>query len=205
MIAPGVIACGGDGAISQRSDKNDLRSGETRAEAREPSAAGAKPMGEPLVEPREPPTAVAPAVDTTAPGEMAPPDADDAAPAAEAREETATSSERELPRGTVSIVGEAYPLPETHEASEEPCVCPVASPGISTVEELRALRAEARYRQPQGSAVRVAGGPPEGFERPPPAAGDHGPAIPGGFERPPVSTDDLGPSGSPAPERSGAW
>lgn len=71
------------------------------------------------------------------------------------------------------------------------CVCPI-DPELSDERETRGVVVpdERRYRHPDGSAVTVAGGPPEGFERQPGTDEVYGRAAPGGFDRDPRGTLD---------------
>src|SRR5690606_1217416 len=101
----------------------------------------------------------------------------------------------------VSNVGEAFPVRVEQEgqAAAAECVCEV-EPEVVDAEVLREEQERARYRQPMGTATRVAGGPPEGFERPPGSDAQYGHAWAGGFERAPgtaaetAAPDDTGPS-----------
>lgn len=109
-------------------------------------------------------------------------------PVRSARDRDSSPAPR-VPEGMLSDVGEVYSI----EIDEEPApesVCPV-EPAARSSEITREVDERARYRRPEGSAARVAGGPPEGFERPPGSAASHGHAWTGGFERAPGTADDL--------------
>ncbi|MDQ3031343.1 MAG: hypothetical protein M3Y87_02930 [Myxococcota bacterium] len=96
------------------------------------------------------------------------------------------------PQPRVSEVGETYPVRGERDAQQEgECACP-ASPEDEAldVDEIREARALLRYRFPESTAVRVAGGPPEGFEREPGTDEVYGRASVGGFDRDPGGADD---------------
>jgi hypothetical protein len=70
------------------------------------------------------------------------------------------------------------------------CVCPIEPEADDAREASDVVPDERRYRHPDSSAVRVAGGPPEGFERQPGTSAVYGRASPGGFDRDPRGAQD---------------
>lgn len=183
VIAPSAIGCGGRAEVLADERPPDAGAVAPRAEVQDASSAGAaKPTA---IEPPAPePQIEAPEQEAETP--------EQAEPTGSYAIASDDESRLELPRGTVSNVGETLPLAEP-ETSDEQCVCPVVEPAARSemTEQLRDWRDSPRYRQPEGTATRVAGGPPEGFERPPGTPAVYGHARPGGFERPPGAANDL--------------
>jgi hypothetical protein len=114
-------------------------------------------------------------------------------PERERRVTVAPPAAPEAPRDTVSDVGHVFPLEVEREEAPAPaeCVCPVEPSIALSPEIMREMDERTRYRHPEGTAARVAGGPPDGFERPPGSAAVYGHAWVGGFERAPGTADKL--------------